>query len=219
MPDDESPRSPAGREDLLRSGRRGKGLDAVVRLGTLAPVRMPVERLLTYGVEAIGAGVGALYRLDVEHGRLQLAGAGQGSGGDRPEWPVLVDLDEGVLGWVATERKARFVPDAGDPMSGPLAPPGRWRAWLAVPIVRGGELFGVLVAGAVRPGVFDEDAELVLELIGERVATAIRTEELEAAERRSRLGVDHARRHLALLAQGTRALVAGLDDETAALKS
>jgi PAS domain S-box-containing protein len=36
-------------------------------------------------------------------------------------------------------------------------------------------------------------------------------EALEAAERRSRLGAAHARRHLALLAQGSRALVAGLD--------
>jgi PAS domain S-box-containing protein len=48
---------------------------------------------------------------------------------------------------------------------------------------------------------------------------ALVSAELEDAERRSRLGADHARRHLALLAQGSRALVASLDDEAAALRS
>src|SRR5947207_9831585 len=121
---------------------QGKGLDAIVRLGTLPPVRMPVERLLTSGLEAIGAGAGALYRLDAEHGRLRLAGAGQGADGGGAEWPALVDLDEGLVGQVARERKARFVADAGDPAPGPLELPGRWQAWWVVPIVRGGELFG-----------------------------------------------------------------------------
>ncbi len=48
---------------------------------------------------------------------------------------------------------------------------------------------------------------------------ATRTAELEVAERQARLGAQHARRHLALLAQGSRALVAGLDDEADALRS
>ncbi|HYT38462.1 MAG TPA: GAF domain-containing protein, partial [Acidimicrobiia bacterium] len=143
----------------------------------------------------------------------------QSADGGGAEWPALVDLDEGLVGQVARERKARFVADAGDPAPGPLELPGRWQAWWVVPIVRGGELFGVLVAGAAVPGAFDGDAELALELLGDRAATTIRMEELVAAERRSRLGVDHARRHLALLAQGSRALVASLDDQTAALTS
>ena len=56
-------------------------------------------------------------------------------------------------------------------------------------------------------------------LIAERAAAAARTAELEDAARRARLGAEHARRHLALLAEGSRALVAGLDDEAVALRS
>src|SRR5688500_10178101 len=56
-------------------------------------------------------------------------------------------------------------------------------------------------------------------LIAERAAAAALTAELEDAARQARLGAEHARRHLALLAEGSRARVAGLDDEAAALRS
>ncbi|MDQ1488934.1 MAG: hypothetical protein QOJ23_1448, partial [Actinomycetota bacterium] len=196
-----------------------EALGAIARLGALPAVPMPVARLLTYGLEAIGARVGALYRLDAEHSRLQLAGAGQGADEAGEDWPALVGLGEGLVGRVAGESKAVFVADADDPATLPLNVPDGWRSWLAVPIWQGGNPFGVVVAGASAPGDFDGDAELLLELVADRAAAAIRTEELEAAERRSRLGVDHARRHLALLAQGSRALVASLDDQAAALQS
>ncbi|MGH9042609.1 MAG: GAF domain-containing protein, partial [Acidimicrobiia bacterium] len=48
---------------------------------------------------------------------------------------------------------------------------------------------------------------------------ADRLAELAAAERRARLANAHARRHLGLLAQGSRALVASLDDPIAALRT
>ncbi|MGH9005472.1 MAG: hypothetical protein ACRDYV_20295, partial [Acidimicrobiia bacterium] len=50
-------------------------------------------------------------------------------------------------------------------------------------------------------------------------ALLARIAELEESERRLRLGADHARRHLTLLAQGSRALVAGFDDPAAALRT
>ena len=46
-----------------------------------------------------------------------------------------------------------------------------------------------------------------------------RLAQLAAAERRARLANAHARRHLELLAQGSRALVASLDDPLAALRT
>ena len=48
---------------------------------------------------------------------------------------------------------------------------------------------------------------------------AARLVELEAAERRARLGAAHARHHLDLLAEGSRALVAGFDDVGGALRA
>ncbi len=123
------------------------------------------------------------------------------------------------MGRVAAEGKGVLVADAEDPALAALDRLGRWRSWLAVPMQRDGRLFGVLVAGAPAPGAFDHDAELVLELMADRAATVLRVAELEAAALRYRLGVDHARRHLALVAQGSRALVASLDDQATALRS
>jgi PAS domain S-box-containing protein len=221
MPPNNRPEGTADSQHQTGASRLVRALAAIARLGEAPATSMPLDtllaRLLDHGLEAVGATAGALYRLDPGQATLRLTvGPGAGSG---EEWPAEVAVGAGVVGRVAAARQSLAVPDTVRWSEGPLLEPGSCRSWLAVPVLRGGGFFGVLVAGAPAPGAFDGDAELVLELVADRAAAAIRTEELETGERRSRLGAVHVRRHLALLAQGSRALVASLDDKLASLRS
>ena len=94
-------------------------------------------------------------------------------------------VSRGITGWVARERKSSNVPDVTkDPRY--LKRISTTRSELAVPIVHGDELIGVINLESPTPAAFDEEDAMLLQAIADQVAIAIqnarRYHELEQAK-------------------------------------
>lgn len=138
------------------------------------------------------------------------AAADEGSGpapGNAPE--------TGLAGLAAQVVTVAALPDGSDHRVGDLGGPAPVdRSVSAEPSVPAaavlvhvlGEPVGVLVVAAVAPD------PATLQRAGEQVATVLALRQLEQVERRHRLGMAHARRHLTLLVQAGDALADAVGD-------
>ncbi len=204
-------------EELERANR---ALAAIARLSESAGVPRPIDEVLSellgHGLEALGGAVGALYTIEDAADRLTLTVSRGAAGND---FPASLPLSEGILAKAIALRKPIVVADTGE-WTGPAVDlPDPYRAWLIAPVMRGRYLHGAVAVGAMAPDSFTEQSIRVLQAVADRAAIAFETAQLEHGERRWRLGAEHARRHLALLAQGTKALVVHVADRETALKA
>ncbi len=122
-----------------------------------------------------------------------------------------VRVGQGVVGEVASRAQAVIVNDVAEATE--TAPLLRQRvsSLVAAPLLVGGQVIGVVQVGTrVRHRFQDRDLQL-LQLVADRSAASIERARLDEAERRSRLGAEHARQHVAILARAGDVLATALE--------
>jgi PAS domain S-box-containing protein len=99
---------------------------------------------------------------------------------------LVTELGEGITGTVAATREALLTPDAREvPFS--VTIPGTdddlLESMLAVPMVAGDDLIGVIVLSSLGYGMFDEEDQRMLEVLARHAASAFQNATLLTAER------------------------------------
>ena len=114
-------------------------------------------------------------------------------------------VDEGITGWVAEAKEHCNVPDVTeDPRYLKLI--STTRSELAVPVLHGDELVGVINLESPQPGAFDEEDVTLLQAIADQVAIAIRNvKQYETTRRQSQ--------HWRALHEASKAITAGFTAE------
>ena len=121
-----------------------------------------------------------------------------------------VRVGEGVVGEVAARAQAVIVNDVAETATAPLLRQ-RVSSLVAAPLLVGGQVIGVVQVGTrVRHRFQGRDLQL-LQLVADRSAASIERARLDEAERRSRLGAEHARQHVAILARAGDVLATALE--------
>lgn len=115
----------------------------------------------------------------------------------------LVDT-EGIVAWVACHGETVLANDlrADSRYRSSVGPSTEARAQLAVPLVFGGEVLGVLDVQSDRRDAFSDDDRFVLETLADSVAIAIRNANLYQSERWRRQVADSMRDVAGLLSSG-----------------
>ncbi len=111
---------------------------------------------------------------------------------------------EGVVAWVACHGETLLSNDVqSDPRYRPLAAPvADARAQLAVPLVFGGDVLGVLDVQSDQPNAFTQEDRFVFEALADSIAIAIRNANLYQSERWRRQVADRMRDVALLLSAG-----------------
>ena len=113
------------------------------------------------------------------------------SGLERPaEERVDVPLGVGVAGRIASQKRPAVIGDLG--RAGAVSPflGRRLRSLVGVPILRAGQVRGVLHAGSLRPRRFTQEDVSILELVAARLEPAIENAKLHETERAARAAAE-----------------------------
>jgi len=122
-----------------------------------------------------------------------------------------VRVGEGVVGEVASRAQAVIVNDVAEATETAPLLFQRVSSLVAAPLLVGGQVIGVVQVGTrVRHRFQERDLQL-LQLVADRSAASIERARLDEAERRSRLGAEHARQHVAILARAGDVLATALE--------
>jgi PAS domain S-box-containing protein len=99
---------------------------------------------------------------------------------------LITQVGEGITGTVAATRQALLTPDARE-VDFSVTIPGTdddlLESMLAVPMVAGDDLIGVVVLSSLGYGMFDEDDQRMLEVLAPHAAAAFQNATLLTAER------------------------------------
>jgi len=159
--------------------RRTAQLQAVHDIGrTIASVLDPArvhQVLVEAAHERLGYAFVTLFIPDGEQGDLLLAApAGLGAGAHKaPPGPVRLQMGKGIVGHVAESRAPYYAGDVRiDPLYEPLGGIPI-RSKLAVPILSGGELLGVLDVESETLDDFDEMDLMTMEAVADQAAVAL----------------------------------------------
>ena len=205
--------------------RRAEQLAAMnLRAASVADVAMQSSSLVT--IDELLPSVAALlyerfgyYHVDIQlvdadDGGLVL-GSAAGQGSNAGELPPRIERGEGILGWVAEHGEAVLANDVTrDPRFFPTEHLPGTEAELAVPIMAGDEVLGVLNVEASERDAFDERDLFTLRTLADQLAVAIenarlfeQSGELAVLEERTRM----AREMHDTLAQGFTGIVLQLE--------
>lgn len=183
---------------LKREKERTERLALLARVGQGIAARLNPGELLATTVEVLHGPLGydhvGLFLLEQERGEDWLVQRARAS-----RWPLNLAtvyrqrIDQGIIGAAAARRKPELVNEvAADPRYIPV-PNADIRAELAVPILLGGRLLGVLDVAGVNP--FSEDDLTGLVIMADQLAVAL--ENAALYERAQTVGVLEERQRLA----------------------
>jgi PAS domain S-box-containing protein len=122
-----------------------------------------------------------------------------------------VQVGEGVVGEVAARAQAVIVNDVGEAAAAAPLLREQVASLVAAPLLVGGTVIGVVQVGTRHHHRFQGRDLQLLQLVADRSAASIERARLDEAERRSRLGAEHARQHVALLARAGDVLATALE--------
>ncbi|HET6762028.1 MAG TPA: ATP-binding protein, partial [Longimicrobiaceae bacterium] len=192
------------REEVLRRERaaRSAAERATERMSVLQGVteaalaRLSLDDLLRDLVARVRVALGAdaaLVLLLTRDGRTLCVRAADGLGTEPDE--LRIPVDEGIVGRVVAERRARVVDDiAASGALPPLLSTGL-RSLMAVPLlVDGARTTGALLAGTFAERRFTPDELQLLTLIAERVASAVERARLDEEAEDARAEAEAANR-------------------------
>jgi GAF domain-containing protein len=130
------------------------------------------------------------------------AGSGKRSAGLRG-YSIPLDDGQGIIPWVAREGKTLLANDTSqEPRYRPSPlPPRNTRSELAVPLVFGERVLGVLDIQSEKRNAFTEDDRLMFEAVGGTIAAAIRNADLYRSEQWRRQVADSLREVAGLLSK------------------
>lgn len=99
---------------------------------------------------------------------------------------LVTMVGEGITGWVAEQRRSLLTPDARE-VEFAVTIPGTdddlLESMLAVPLLAGDQVMGVIVLSSLGYGMFDEDDRRTLEVLAAHAGVAMQNARLLAAER------------------------------------
>jgi PAS domain S-box-containing protein len=150
-----------------------------------------------------GRGSEPLLRVAAVHGKPLLAV------GEETAW------GEGPIGEVGAGGEPVVVADLAPEERPGVA--GSVASLMAAPVRAGGQVAGVVVVATARPHRFEPKHLRLVELAAWRIAQRLEHDRLAESERRNRLGAEHARLHLGMLAQAGLVLSRAMDDYEGAL--
>jgi PAS domain S-box-containing protein len=131
---------------------------------------------------------------------------------------VHMPVGRGVIGSVAARAKAVIVNDVRAQPDAIPALRERLSSMVAAPLLMGSTVTGVIQVGTKQPHRFRDRDVRLLQVVADRTAASIERARLDEAARRSRLGAEHARRHLALLARAGEVLSTAMESYDDALE-
>jgi len=179
---------------LEQTQKRAVELETVSRVSAATSTILETDQLLQAVVELTKRSFGLyhvhIYILDPERGALVLA-AGAGTAGElmvAQGWHIPIDHVVSVVARAARERTWQIVNDVlFEPgfLANPLLP--ETRAELAVPMIVGNQLVGVLDVQADRPNAFGEEDAQIQAALANQIASALQNatlyqEQLSTAE-------------------------------------
>jgi sigma-B regulation protein RsbU (phosphoserine phosphatase) len=187
--------------------RRADQLSAVAEVSRAVASILDLDQLLDEVVSLIHQRFGYpfVHLFTVHPGRRQViyqAGSGRRSRALRAQ-AVTYTLDDpkGIIPWVARHGGTVLANDVdSEPRYRPSQlPPTNTRAELAVPLIFGGEVLGVLDVQSDRRNAFGDDDRFLFEALADNVAIAIRNASLYRSERWRRQVADSLREVAGLL--------------------
>ena len=134
-----------------------------------------LQKALTVASELCDAETGSLFLLDAE-GRVSDSILTRRDATDRQKSDILgTVLDRGLAGWVQKHRQIGLIKDARNDDRWVDLPgqPYKVRSALAVPILRGERLLGILTLLHSQPSHFSEDAAAQMKLTATQMAVAL----------------------------------------------
>jgi PAS domain S-box-containing protein len=172
-----------------------------------------LDEVLLRTRQAMGGDVSSVLLLRDKHGRLRARAA---QGAEAGAIVAEAEQEGGVLRAIAEGGRGTVINEAEALWSRPSVPrrPG---SLAAAPLLIQGEVIGVVVAAGGKHDRFDEGDLRLLQVVADRCAASIERARLDDAERRSRLGAEHARLHLGLLARASYTLATALESYDRAL--
>ncbi|MGD0321928.1 MAG: ATP-binding protein [Acidimicrobiales bacterium] len=157
-----------------------------------------LDRLLTRVTRAVHGDVAVIDLVSEDDTQLTLRAWYGIEGLARPNKSVPMGV--GVAGVVAQRAEAVIVNDVGVARTEAPCLGGRVASLLGAPLLVGGKVVGVVLVGARGQDQFSDRDLRLLQLVADRSAASIERARLDEAARRGRLGAEHSRRHVALLA-------------------
>jgi PAS domain S-box-containing protein len=161
------------------------------------PLDALLEELLSRTCRVVG-GESATIFLVADDGQSLTVRASRGPA--EPAAGVAIGIGEGVVGAVAQRAEAVIVNEVAD--SSLAISLGRKGvvSLVAAPLLVGGHVIGVVQVGTGKKHRFVSRDLRLLQLVADRSAASIERARLDQDARRSRLGAEHARLHLSILA-------------------
>jgi PAS domain S-box-containing protein len=173
------------------------------------PLDALLDELLARSGQVVGGDVATIFLVSEDGTHLSVR-ASYGLDAE-PVEGLQVHVGEGVVGEVAARAQAVIVNDvAGASGSSPLSRE-QVASLMAAPLLVGGHVIGVVQVGTRSQHRFQARDLQLLQLVADRSAASIERARLDEAERRSRLGAEHARQHVALLARAGDVLATALE--------
>ena len=180
------------------------------------PLDVLLDELLQRVLVVVKGDVAAIY-LMTDDGRELVVRSSRGLE-DLVAARVHLPVGEGIIGTVAARARAVIVNDVRtDPRAAPQIRE-RVSSLVAAPLLMGATVTGVLQVGTHAHHRFRDRDVRLLQVVADRSAASIERARLDEAARRSRLGAEHARRHLALLARAGEVLSTALESFDDALE-
>lgn len=130
-----------------------------------------------------------------------------------------VGAGQGIISTVVEQRRGIIVSDLASEWPELARVPVGVTSLVAAPLIVRGEAIGVVEVATRLPHTFERRDLRLLQVVADRCAASIEQARLDEAERRSRLGAEHARLHLGLLARASLRLASALDSYDGALRS
>jgi PAS domain S-box-containing protein len=161
------------------------------------PLDALLEELLARTCRVVG-GESATIFLVADDGRNLTVRATRGPA--EPAAGVDIGVGEGVVGAVAERAEAVIVNEVADTVLARSLGYQGVVSLVAAPLLVGGHVIGVVQVGTGKKHRFSSRDLRLLQLVADRSAASIERARLDEDARRSRLGAEHARLHLSILA-------------------
>jgi PAS domain S-box-containing protein len=178
------------------------------------PLDALLDELLARTGEVVGGDVATIFLVTGDGTTLSVRAS---YGLDDEAGQLRVRVGEGVVGEVAARAEAVIVNDVAAVAASAILQE-RVASLVAAPLLVGDQVIGVVQVGTrVHHRFQDRDLQL-LQLVADRCGASIERARLDEAEKRSRLGAEHARQHVALLARAGDELATALESYDQAME-